>query len=413
MTAPARLSPNAHPWMRATATAAVIDALSPAGGDTARFVGGCVRNALLGVPVEDVDIATTLTPDEAGSVLKRAGVKVVPTGIDHGTLTAIVDGKPFEVTTLRRDVETFGRRAAVAFTTDWLEDAKRRDFRFNAIYARPDGVLFDPFDGLSDIASRRVVFIGKAEDRIAEDVLRILRFYRFNAWYGSEIDAAGQAACAALADQISGLSVERVWKELKKLLAAADPGPVVRAMQEGHVLSQVLPGDIDFNLFLSIIEADRGKSRAPDPLLRIAALLGRDGVAMQRVVEHMKASNAERARIQAMGASASDFGVPALEPGLSERARSFALYQMGAAAFADQMRLREAAGGGDATADLAAARDWSKPKFPLTGKDLIAAGITRGPELGARLAQLERTWAESGFEMSRAALLARVRGGAT
>ena len=398
--------------MCAPATAAVMAALNPDGHDQARFVGGCVRNALLGEPVDDVDIATCLTPDAVAVVLTQAGLKVVPTGIDHGTVTAVADGVPFEITTLRRDVETLGRRAVVAFTTDWREDAKRRDFRINAIYATRDGALYDPFHGLEDIAARRVVFIGKAEDRIAEDVLRILRFYRFNAWYGRSIDAVGQAACTAMAERIPRLSVERVWKELKKLLAAPDPGPAVEAMQEGHVLKQVLPGDIDFNLFLSIIEADRGRSRAPDPLLRLAALLGRDGVAMQRVVEHMKASNAEKARIQAMAAPPSTFGVGEVRPGLPAKARDYALYRMGAEPFADQMRLAEAAGLGSATSDLEAVRAWKRPRFPLTGKDLIAAGFERGPELGDQLSQLERDWAEGGFELSRADLLARARGDA-
>lgn len=411
MTAPTRLDPDAHPWMRAPATRAVMEALSPGDSDQARFVGGCVRNALLGEPVDDVDIATPLTPDKAAAALSAAGLKVIPTGVDHGTLTVVSQGEPFEVTSLRKDVETFGRRAVVAFTTDWREDAMRRDFRLNAIYARPDGALFDPFGGLKDVAARRIVFIGRAEDRIAEDYLRILRFYRFNAWYARAIDETGHRACAKLAGHIGELSVERVWKELKKLLAAPDPGPAVQAMREGHVLKHVLPVDIDLNLFLSIIAADRGKSRAPDPLLRLAALLGRDGAAMQRVVEHMKASNAEKARTKAMLAPPSAFGVTKLRPGLEARARDFALYQMGADAFADQIRLAEAAGGGDAEADLDAARCWRRPQFPLTGNDLIAAGFERGPEIGQRLSELEQAWAEGGFELDRDALLARARGG--
>ena len=411
MTAPSRLDPAAHPWMRAPATRAVMDALSPGDSDRARFVGGCVRNALLGEPVDDVDIATTLTPEEAAAALSAAGLKVIPTGVGHGTLTVVSHGEPFEVTSLRKDVETFGRRAVVAFTTDWREDAMRRDFRLNAIYARSDGALFDPFGGLEDAAARRIVFIGRAEDRIVEDYLRILRFYRFNAWYARAIDETGHRACAKLAGHIGELSVERVWKELKKLLAAADPGPAIKAMQEGHVLKQVLPGDIDLNLLLSIIAADRGKSRAPDPLVRLAALLGRDGAAMHRVVEHMKASNAEKARTKAMLAPAAAFGVPELRPGLEAQARDYALYQMGPESFADQIRLAEAAGDGDGEADLDAARCWRRPQFPLNGDDLIAAGYKRGPELGEGLSQLEQTWAEGGFELDRDALLCLARGG--
>src|SRR5579862_7309671 len=233
-----------QPWLSHPATRAVIAALEAAGGEgCARFVGGCVRNALLRAPVSDIDIATTLTPDVVIKALAEARLKSVPTGIEHGTVTAIAQGRPFEVTTLRRDVETDGRRAVVAFTTDWAEDAQRRDFRLNALYADPAGQLYDPTGGgLADIRAGRIVFVGDAATRIREDALRILRFFRFQAWYGrTEPDAAGLAACAALRDRISHLSAERVSAELLKLLAAEDPRGVVRLMAQSGVLAVVLP----------------------------------------------------------------------------------------------------------------------------------------------------------------------------
>lgn len=402
-----RLDPQQHAWMTAPATRAVMEALSPGDSDRARFVGGCVRNAIQGRPVDDVDIATRLTPPQAQAALEQAGVKVIPTGIEHGTVTAVAEGQPFEVTTLRRDVETFGRRAVVAFSTDWAEDAGRRDFRLNAIYARRDGRLFDPFDGVADARAGRVVFIGEAEDRIAEDYLRILRFYRFNAWYADGLDPAGQAACAKLAHTLSELAAERVWKELKKLLLAPDPGPAARAMQEGHVWAVLWSGSLDFNLFLSIINSDRGRARAPDPLLRIAALAGRDADVVRSLCERMKMSNAERARLEAMTGPL-PAGVDRLTVGLDPRARRRALYHLGAEAFCDRMRLEEAAHGGDAGEDLAEAAHWVRPVRPVGGRDLVQAGVPKGPALGEKLAALEAAWVDSDFALDRAALLARL-----
>ncbi|MEQ8406256.1 MAG: CCA tRNA nucleotidyltransferase [Oceanicaulis sp.] len=406
-----RLDPAENAWLDAPDTRRVMDALSPGDSDRARFVGGCVRNALMGRPVDDVDIATQLEPDAARAALEAAHIKVVPTGLAHGTLTAVAEGKPFEVTSLRKDVETFGRRAVVAFTTDWREDARRRDFKLNSIYARRDGTLFDPFGGIDDARAGRVVFIGQARERIGEDYLRILRFYRFNAWYGAGIDPDGQAACAALAHTVRDLSAERVWKELKKLLLAPDPRAAVSAMHEGHVLKEVLPGRLDFNLFAGIINADRGMSREPDALLRLVALLGREGNAVESVMQSMKASNAERTRAQAMTAGAG----PRVHPSMSPSQRGRALYALGAEAVMARLRLDEAEGLGAADDHFAAARAWSRPRFPLKGKDLVAAGFEPGPELGEILARLEAEWIDSAFTLGRAALVKRageLRGGA-
>ena len=402
----ARLDPADHPWLEDPDTRRVMEALSPGDSDRARFVGGCVRNALMGRPVEDVDIATRLQPGDAAAALEAAGVKVVPTGIDHGTLTAVVAGKPFEVTSLRKDVETFGRRAVVAYTTDWAEDAARRDFRCNAVYARRDGTLFDPLGGIADARSGAVVFIGDPVTRIAEDYLRILRFYRFNAWYGAGLDRDGHAACMDMAGRLDELSAERVWKELKTLLRANDPRAVVKAMQEGNVLDEVLGAHLDFRRFAGIINEDLTSAREPDALLRLVALMGRDTGKLERIMARMKASNAERKRAEAMIARPGD---PCVRPAMSAARRGRALYALGAEAVIARLRLDEAEGLGQAGDDIDAARVWTRPRFPLKGKDLVAEGHPPGPELGETLARLEAEWIDSAFTLGRAALVQRAR----
>ncbi|MFP4519771.1 MAG: CCA tRNA nucleotidyltransferase [Oceanicaulis sp.] len=402
----ARLDPAAHPWLDAPETRRVMEALSPGDSDRARYVGGCVRNAIMGRPVDDVDIATVLQPEETVKALEAAGIKAAPTGLAHGTVTAVADGKPFEVTSLRKDVETFGRRAVVAFTTDWSEDAQRRDFRLNSIYARRDGTLFDPCGGVADARAGRVIFIGQPAARIAEDYLRILRFYRFNAWYGAAIDPDGQAACARMASRLRDLSAERVWRELKKLLAAPDPRAAVKAMQDGNVLEEVLPVRLDFPRLAGIINADLTTSREPDALLRLVALAGREADAVDEIMQAMKASNAEKTRAGAMAARAGD---PHVRAGQPAGARARALYALGADAVIARLRLDEAEGLGVAGDDIAAARAWSRPRFPVKGKDLVAAGIAPGPELGEILARLEAEWIDSAFSLGRAALVERAR----
>jgi len=405
----ARLDPAEHVWMRAPQTRRVMDALNSGGVEAARFVGGCVRNTFMGRAVDDIDIATTLTPDVAAARLEGAGLKVVPTGLEHGTLTAVADGKPFEITTLRKDVETLGRRAVVAYTTDWAEDAARRDFRLNAVYAGADGTLFDPFGGIEDARAGRIIFIGEPRDRIAEDYLRILRFYRFNAWYASAIDPDGQAACAQLAHTLTRLSVERVWKELKKLLSAPDPSLALEAMQDGHILDPVIASTLDFSLLLSLINIDRGNSRASDPLLRVTALTGWDESAMTALCAQMKASNAEKARARALCAPLDGLG---LTPRASRETLARAVYALGTPAVEGRLRLGEAAGGGEAGPALAFVSEYEPPRFPLKGRDLLKAGFERGPALGALLERLERDWIDSAFTLDRAALLERARGGA-
>uniref|UniRef100_UPI0026200874 CCA tRNA nucleotidyltransferase n=1 Tax=Maricaulis sp. TaxID=1486257 RepID=UPI0026200874 len=268
-----RLDPETHAWMSSAKTRAVTAALETARAGASRYVGGCVRNALLGAPVADVDIATQMKPQEVIAAAKAAGLRVIPTGVEHGTVTIISGGEPFEVTSLRRDVETDGRRAVVAFTEDWAEDAQRRDFRLNALYADFHGIIHDPTGGLEDLEARRFVFVGEARDRIREDYLRALRFFRFQAWYGRDVaDPAALTAISELKAGLSTLSVERVWSELKKLLAAPDPRHALAQMRELGLLQQLLEVNGSLRVLTAIIDQDVEYGLAPDSLLRFVAL---------------------------------------------------------------------------------------------------------------------------------------------
>jgi len=375
-------------WLTAPATRAVMAALAAAGGpDCARFVGGCVRNALIGAPIDDIDIATTLTPDAVVAALKAARLRSVPTGIEHGTVTAISEHQPFEITTLRRDVSTDGRRATVAFTTDWAEDAGRRDFRLNALYADADGVILDPTgQGYDDAMAGRIVFVGEPEGRIREDYLRILRFYRFYAWYGRGApDAAAVAVCAALAEGVEQLSAERVSKELLKLLAAPDPRPAVRLMDEASVLARVLPST-DLALFEAMTEI------SPDPVLRLSALLPADPAQVAEVARRLRLSNAQRYRLVEAGAGEATTTLTAPEG----RA---VIYRDGRQAFEDRVMRAWAAGGEseDARRLLALAHDWTRPSLPVGGRDLARLGLKPGPETGRVLKAFEDGWIADDF----------------
>ena len=378
-----------QPWLTATATRAVMAALEAAGGPgCARFVGGCVRNSLMGQGVDDIDIATRLRPEQTIAALKAAGLKAVPTGVEHGTVTGVSDREPYEITTLRRDVETDGRRAVVAFTEDWAEDAARRDFRLNALYADAKGTVFDPTGGgLEDAAAGRIVFVGEAETRIREDYLRILRFFRFYAWYGREApDAVGLAACGALKAGMDRLSAERVSKELLKLLAAPDPRPSVRAMQDSGVLTQVLP-DVQP---LALFEALCGLSN--DPVLRLSALLPTDEAAVVRIAGALRLSNAVRDRLAAIVAD----GAP-VSPDMGEVAARAAIYRLGRPAFLDRLRLAEAATGGDGQSLRLLADEWPVPKMPVGGRELAKLGVKPGPETGRILKAFEAGWIADDF----------------
>jgi len=386
--------------MTAPATAAVMDALEAAGGaDCARFVGGCVRNTLIGRPVSDIDIATVLSTDAVTQALKAAGLKAVPTGVEHGTVTAVSASQPFEITTLRRDVSTDGRRAVVAFTTDWAEDAQRRDFTLNSLYARRDGSIYDPTGhGVADARAGRIVFVGDAGQRIAEDYLRILRFFRFLAWYGAgPADAAALAACEAARGQLATLSAERVSKELLKLLAADDPREAVALMARTGVMGEVLPAPIDLARFDGLVAIEAEQLFETDALLRLAALLPDDQLGAERFAERLRLSNAERERLAAALAP-----TPELKSWMSPREIRRAVYRSGAAVFRDRAKLAWARAPGTASTPqwrgmIALAESWTAPAFPLTGEDVMAAGVPKGPMVGQVLREVEDWWIDHDF----------------
>ena len=402
----------AKPWMRAPETLAVMAALEAAGGEgCARFVGGCVRNAITGHPVEDIDIATTLTPDAVIAALKAAKLKAVPTGVDHGTVTAVSGGKPFEITTLRRDVETDGRRAVVAFTADWSEDAQRRDFRLNALYCDAKGRLFDPTgEGLADARAGRIVFVGGADRRILEDALRILRFFRFLAWYGKgEPDAASLAACARLKDRITNLSAERVSKELLKLLAADDPRPTVRLMAASGVLSVALPEASNLARFERLVGIETEQLFQCDAELRLGALLPDDPAVGLACAERLRLSKAQRDRLAAMLGTA-----PPIRSWMSPKEARRDVYQLGAAAFCDRVLLAWAASERPATttqwrALLPMAQSWPRPTFPLTGEEVMAAGVPRGPLVGQVMREVESWWIDNDFISDKLSIVERLK----
>lgn len=398
----ARLNPADHDWMTSPATLRVMAALDRAAPGGARFVGGCVRNALLGEPVADIDIATVLEPDAARAALEAAGIAVHPTGIGHGTLTAVADHQPFEVTTLRRDVSTDGRRATIAFTTDWAEDAARRDFRINALYADLTGQIFDYAGGLEDIPGRRIVFIGKAEDRIAEDYLRILRFFRFFAWYGKGVpDAAALRACAAMTGGLSQLSAERVWMETRKLLSAPDPAAALQLMEEAGVTRALFGTAGDVRRVSRLVDLG-----GDDPLVRFSAWLGDNAADRTRT---LRLSNVEALRIRKMADPDLAHAVAGEWP--TRAGLEKLVYRHGNQAVADQLWLLFSEGGvppegwGGA---MAHALSFEAPAFPLTGADLKRAGLPASPEMGETLRRLEKDWVESRFRLSKAGLLERV-----
>src|SRR5580704_8432528 len=379
-------------WMDEPPVQALLAALAR-GGIAARFVGGCVRNTVLGRPVGDIDIAVNKPPETVMRALEAADLKVVPTGLKHGTVTAIVKGRPFELTTLRRDIETDGRRAVVAFTDDWLEDAKRRDFTFNAMYADPDGTIWDPFDGRADLLAGRVRFIGDPDQRIAEDRLRVLRFFRFHAWFGKPpLDSAGFDACRRNAGSLSSLSAERVTKELLRLLAAPAPADALEAMAEAGALDHWLPEYAGTARLKALIARERGDT--PDPLRRLAAIVSPPATA---VAKRLKLSTQQSLRLHLMlePAAAGDL--------LNRRA---ALYRLGTSLFIDRVLLE---GPADWQAALALARRWTPPELPINGADALALGVKPGPQLGALLDAVERWWIAGDFSADRAACLSELK----
>ncbi|MBS0537515.1 MAG: CCA tRNA nucleotidyltransferase [Proteobacteria bacterium] len=379
------------------ATTRLFAALASA-GIGARFVGGCVRNAVLGRDVDDIDVAVTSPPETTMAALKVAKIKVVPTGLKHGTVTAIVEGRPYELTTLRRDVETDGRHAVVAFTDDWQADAERRDFTFNALYAASDGTLYDPFDGRADLAAGKVRFIGDADRRIVEDRLRVLRFFRFHAWYGTPpLDDAGLKACARHADALGDLSAERVAKELLRLLAAPDPSDAIEAMSAAGALAHWLP-EYDGGRRLRALVAREPKA---DGLRRFAAILRADSDATA-IGKRLKLSTQQALRLEIMLARE-----PAMDVAGGAPAWRAQIYRLGTKLYIDRLLLAVEAPG-DWRAALALAESWAPPELPVSGGDALKLGLKPGPKVGALLDEVERWWIAGDFAADRDACLAEL-----
>ncbi len=403
------------PWMTAPATRAVMAAITSDGGE-ARFIGGCVRDLLLDIAVKDIDIATHEPPERVMELLAQAGIKAIPTGIEHGTVTAVVDDEHFEITTLRLDVETFGRRAEVAFTDDWMEDAARRDLTINALSLDPDGTVHDPFGGVEDLRAGRIRFVGRAETRITEDVLRLLRFFRFFAYYGKPpADAEALAAAAKLAHLLPSLSGERVWGELMRLLLAPDVAAAFRLMGDHGVLAHILPFDLDFRLLQALAEVEAGAAiagAARDPLRRLAALARLDRRQAEALSQRLRLSRRQRMRLIDM---ATQRGEAAPDAGPKEAHR--AIYRLGAALFTDLVFLdwaKDRADKSDTPLDsdystlLELAKVWPKPELPIKGEDALELGLVPGPPVGAALARVEAWWIDEDFVPDRAACLQRL-----
>lgn len=366
-------------WTKREDLAALVAAL---GADKVRWVGGAVRDTLLGTPVSDVDAATLHLPEAVIQLLDKAGIRAIPTGIEHGTVTALLSGGKVEVTTLRRDVSTDGRRATVAFATQWREDAARRDFTINALYVHPDTHEIDDwFGGLEDLAAHRIRFIGNARVRIREDHLRILRYYRFQARFGAELDAEAEEACAELAPTLKGLSRERVAMELLNLLALPDPAPTVARMEKRGVLPVVLPeaGARGVSALKTLIAQERRQGVESDPLRRLAALLPPDPYLAEGVAARLRLSAAQRKRLVTAADRAGG------GPG---DARVLA-YRLGRSEAVDRLLL--------AGAEVAPLTDWMIPQFPLKGGEIVAKGVSAGPDVARLLRAIEDRWVAEGF----------------
>ncbi len=386
---------RAFDWIDESPAVDVMGALLAAQPDCARFVGGCVRDGLVGVEAKDIDIATTLTPDQVRAALKAKSLGAAPTGIEHGTITATANHQGVEVTTLRADVSTDGRRASVEFTTDWRKDAARRDFTINALYLTPDRRLHDPVGGLADLDARRVRFIGDPVQRIREDYLRILRFFRFSARFADEFDDDGLQACASLKAGMDILSAERVGDEFSKLLSMSKPHAAVSAMAASGVLSEIWPAPADIERF------GRLKILAPDaaPALGLAALWGARG---DGIDARLRLSNADAARRKTAIKLAGD-----IHPDLTPHQVRALVYRNGERAWSDALALAEASYLSDAAAPYArdqrfqalaeTAHSWTVPKSPFAGRDVLAMGVAPGPDVAAILAAAERRWIDEDF----------------
>ncbi|MBL0372012.1 CCA tRNA nucleotidyltransferase [Rhizobium sp. KVB221] len=397
-------------WFKAEGLQRVLALLNRDDGE-ARIVGGAVRNSLMGIPLSDMDIATTHRPEAVQALAEAAGIKCVPTGIKHGTVTLVVDGKPFEVTTLRKDVDTDGRHAEVEFTDDWKADAERRDLTINALYADKDGEVYDYVGGLPDIASATIRFIGSAAERIAEDHLRILRFFRFFAFYGKgRPDAEGLKACAVAKKSIGALSAERIWAEMRKLLSAPDPFRALLWMRTSGVLTEVLPETEKWGIDAvpALVRAEDQFGWPVNPLLRLAAMVPPVSDRLEAMADRLRMSGAEREFLEAF----SEF--PNFVETISKTDWEKLLYQHGAAGSVARLKLAiaNALSKGEDDLDqlkrmgylqklLQATEQWQRPNLPVKGADLLAVGFKPGPEMGAMLERLEKDWIASNFSLTR------------
>ena len=407
-----------QPWITAPETVAVVEALAAEGAEV-RFVGGCVRDAVLQRPVVDIDIATPEPPERVIALLGKAGIKAIPTGIEHGTVTAVIGEARFEITTLRVDVETDGRRAKVAFTDDWTADAARRDFTINTLSCTLAGDIYDPMGGLDDLGRRRVRFVGNAEKRIEEDVLRLLRFFRMYAQYGRPPpDIKALAACRALAPRLSGLSGERVRDEILRILMAPDAADTVVLMRGEGVLEHILPeaGDVGRLRLLSWLDTSAIKvdSVAPDPLRRLAALLDVDAARAGSVAARLRLSNQQTERLVRVAPPPHD-----VTPDVDQRSLRRALNRAGADVVRDRVLLawagelaltpRRRGERTQAWLDTLAAVDaWTPVEFPLKGRDVIALGVPAGPRVGELLGAVEAWWEDGDYRADHKACLEKL-----
>jgi poly(A) polymerase len=390
------------PWLSEAPVQKLLAALD-AGGIEARFVGGCVRDALLGIETGDIDLATPARPEAVIAALEASRLKAYPTGLAHGTVTAVIAPWTFEITTLRRDVETDGRHAIVAFDAGWEEDAKRRDFTINAIYLAPDGALYDPVGGRADLDAHHVRFVGDPATRIAEDVLRILRYYRFEARFGgSEGDTAARAASRAAVGQLPNLSAERVSRELMRLIAGPDPVRVLTMMRDDGVLAAILPEATRLDRLTALLPL----AAADDGILRLAALVEADRAGASTMAERLRLSASERKRLVGL---ASPWPLSATADAQAQR---LALYRCGLERYGDLALLLAAdcklkPSGLRKLIELA--ETWDIPTFPLGGDDVIGLGIAPGPRVGELLDTVRRWWEEGDFAADRTACLIRLR----
>ena len=390
-------------WLNEGALGRLI-ALLDGDGEEARVVGGAVRNALMRLPVGEIDVATTAKPEEVVRRIEAVGGKAVPTGIEHGTVTAVIDHQAFEVTTLREDVETYGRKARVAFGRDWRADAERRDFTINALSASRDGTVFDYVGGLADIAARRVRFIGEPARRIEEDYLRILRFFRFQAQFGAGApDAAGLLACIRARCGLETLSRERVRAELLKLVIAPRATPTLAVMAETGILDMVLCGVPFLASFKNMVKVEAALGLEPDALRRLGALAAWVTEDAERLGGRLRLANAETERLAALD------GWWRLAPAADERPARALLYRLGPQVFLDRVLTawaRSQAGAADTGWRHLASlpRRWTAPVFPLKAADFIDRGVAAGPSLGAALRTAEAAWIAADFPVDRSAL---------